>query len=184
MVDLSEIQSAYYVIAATGVIGTLTAAFIAVRTYVNTNKRAEEARKRELETRQAQMFMNIYQQIITREFVEAWRRVYEESHWTNYSEFQELWNDKGFRDSFNIVGTYYEGIGVLVREELLPIRMVALLMCGMALSFWEKVKPVIVEARGVFGYSRFLSESEYLYGELMRYIEGHPELQTTSYKPI
>ena len=161
-----------------------TAAVIGVRGYLQSNKRAEEARKRELETRQAQMFMNIYQQIITKEFVDAWRKVYEDSNWSNYAEFQELWREKGFRDSFNIVGTYFEGIGVLVKEGPLPIRMVALLMCGMVLSYWEKVAPIIGEARRVMGFSRFLSESEYLYVELVKYIGGHPELQTTAYKPV
>ncbi len=43
-----------------GVVGTLIAATIAVRSYVNSNKRTQETRERELETRQAQLFMQIY----------------------------------------------------------------------------------------------------------------------------
>lgn len=46
-----------------GVVGTLTATTIAVRSYLISNKRAEEARKRELETRQAQLFMGLYQSL-------------------------------------------------------------------------------------------------------------------------
>ncbi len=64
MVELAQLQAAAYIAQITGVIGTLTAAFIAVRSYIAANKRAEEAKKkeqetrdRELETRQAQLFM-------------------------------------------------------------------------------------------------------------------------------
>ena len=51
-----------------GIVGTLTAATIAVRSYLISNKRAEEARKRELETRQVQLFMRLYQSLRTRSF--------------------------------------------------------------------------------------------------------------------
>ena len=43
-----------------GVAGTLIAATIAVNSYINSNKRTQETRERELETRQAQLFMQIY----------------------------------------------------------------------------------------------------------------------------
>ena len=57
-----------------GVVGTLSAATIAVRSYLNSNKRAEEFRKKEqetrdrdLETRQAQLFMNLFNSFINEE---------------------------------------------------------------------------------------------------------------------
>ena len=67
MVDLAEIQAAYYIVAATGVIGALMTAVVGVKSYINSNKRAEEARRRELETRQAQLFMGVYQTWATRD---------------------------------------------------------------------------------------------------------------------
>jgi beta-lactamase regulating signal transducer with metallopeptidase domain len=68
MVELVQLQAVAYVAQILGVIGTLTAAFIAVRSYINANKRAEEARARELETRQLQLFMNIYKTHISKTF--------------------------------------------------------------------------------------------------------------------
>jgi hypothetical protein len=60
----------------------------------------------------------------------------------------------------------------------LSIRLVALLICGQTRVFWERFMPIIADARKAFGFSRFLSESEYLYVELMKYLEGHPEFMT------
>jgi hypothetical protein len=124
------------------------------------------------------MFMSIYNQITTREFNAAFFKVFNETQWSTWDEFRELWKDREFRESCNIIGQYYEGLEVLVREEYLSIRLVALLICGQTRVFWERFMPTIRDARKAFGFSRFLSESEYLYIELMKYLEKHPELMT------
>ena len=64
MVDLAEIG---LILQTISVMSAATAAVIGVRSYINSNKRSEEARKRELETRQAQLFMGIYQTYVTKE---------------------------------------------------------------------------------------------------------------------
>ena len=158
------------------------AAFVANSILVS--RREEKRSQQTLETRQAQMFMDIYRQTTSKDYIASWNRVYEDSDWNNAAEFMELWKDNGFRESFNVVGTFYEGVGVLVREGYLSIRLVALLICGMTLSYWGKVQPIIEELRLAFDTSRFLSESEYLYVELVKYLEAHPELQTNAYKPF
>ena len=172
-----------------GVVGTLSAATIAVRSYVNSNKRAEESRKKEqetrdrdLETRQAQMFMNIYQQTTQREFTSAYNK-YIFSQWKNFSEYSELLQNKEFVDDLTILCMYWEGLGVLVKEGFLPIRLVALLLTGMTRSFWEKLKPIKDEVRVDAGYVRWMSETEYLYDELLRYIGEHSELATEYRNP-
>ena len=104
MVDLVEIQTAYYVIAATGVIGTLTAAFIAVRTYINTNKRAEESRKMELDTRQAQLFMQVYNQNQNSEFNKAITFTLNKLRMKTYEEFLEMCGDEERFSKFRTVG--------------------------------------------------------------------------------
>jgi len=78
---------------------------------------------------------------------------------------------------------YWEGLGVLVKEGFLPIRLVALLLTGGTRSFWEKLKPIKDEARVDMGYVRWMSETEYLYDELLRYLDKHPELSTEYKKP-
>jgi len=56
--------------------------------------------------------------------------------------------------------------------------MVALLMSGMTRSYMEKILPFYDEAVKAMGFSRWLSESKFLYDELLRYHGEHPELAT------
>jgi hypothetical protein len=181
MVDLAEMG---VILQTISVMSAATAAVIGVRSYINANKRAEEAkhkeqetRDRELQTRQAQMFMNIYNQLTTKDFGAA-LNLNAKSHYMNYSEFNELMQKEDFQEAFTIIGMYWEGIGVLVKEKFLDIRLVALMLCGNTRFFWEKLKPFVDEARVNMGYERWMSETEYLYNELLKYLDEHPELST------
>ncbi len=71
---------------------------------------------------------------------------------------------------------FYEGIGVLVKEDILDIRWVALLMSGMTRDYWERLAPYVSNIRDALDRPRFVIEWEYLYNELMKYIEEQPEL--------
>ena len=74
---------------------------------------------------------------------------------------------------------FYEGLGVLVKESYVSIRLVALLITGLTRSWWEGIyKPWIEDGRVKMKFRRWMSEAEYLYDELMKYIEEHPELKT------
>jgi hypothetical protein len=50
--------------------------------------------------------------------------------------------------------------------------------------FWEKLLPIIDEARVDMGFVRWMSETEYLYDELMKYLDKHPELSTEMKKGL
>ena len=71
---------------------------------------------------------------------------------------------------------HYEGIGILVKEGLLDIRVVALLASGLIRTMWEKFIPIKDEVRKELYWSRLLIEVEYLYDELLKYHEEHPEI--------
>jgi len=84
-------------------------------------------------------------------------------------------NEKYLRAWGTIVG-FYEGVGVLVKEGLIDIRLVALLMTGTTTLFWRKMEPFIDEIRRR-AYPRAYIETEYLYNALMDYIKEHPEIE-------
>jgi hypothetical protein len=44
--------------------------------------------------------------------------------------------------------------------------------------------PLKEQVRAESGFSRWLSETEYLYDELMKYLAEHPELDTRIEKPM
>ena len=68
MVDLAEIQSIYYMVAATGVL-------IAAIYYVVNMKATQRNMKNTLETRQAQIFMQLYALYDNREFFEDYGNI-------------------------------------------------------------------------------------------------------------
>ena len=140
---------------------------------------ARNAQEQALETRQAMMFMQIYNESHNDpSFIEALQRTYEFDIHT-YEDWIRIQENEDNRLALSRIGLFYEGVGVLVKEGYVSIRLVALLMTIMTRSWWEKIyKPWIEEGREKTNLHRWHSEGEYLYNELMKYVEEHPELKT------
>ena len=176
MVSFEEIQAAYYMVAATGVL-------VAAAYYVGSLRNNQRTQRSQLETRQAQLFMQIYNQgANNRDFIEAWNRV-QHMEFNNLQEFldeTDYENPETRENLFavNVLTGYYEGIGTLVKENMLNIRWVALLFGSWTRMFWEKVEPIADGIRVHHKVPRIFSETEYLYNELMKYMKEHPELAT------
>lgn len=132
----------------------------------------------QLETRQASFFMQIYNRMLDREFMEVWHKV----QGYDYSDPGEALRrydrevDSEERVNVDLIAQWYEGLGVLVKEGLLDIHLVAVMFPLTVINGWNALGPLIREMQGD-GSSRG-SNFEYLYDELMRYLEEHPELKT------
>jgi hypothetical protein len=134
-----------------------------------------QTRQTELETRQAQLFMQLYNRFSDQRKGLRVIEAMQDSKFENVDEFLELQeNDENFRKVIEVRATFFEGIGVLVKEGLLDIRYVALMWATPTKMFWENIEPVIEDLRN--GLPRLWSESEYLCKELIKYMEKHPEL--------
>jgi hypothetical protein len=161
LVSLVEIQAAYYLIAATGV--------LVAAVYYILNMRAT------LQTRQAQLFMQLYDRW-TFDIGEKFWDFLEDDFKTAEEYFEKADNDIEFRRRISILSRYHEGVGVLVRFGLLDIKYVAYLASWPTRMYWEKYKPLVEDMRKLQNAPRSGKESEYLYNELMKYMEKHPEL--------
>jgi len=163
MVELAEIQAAYYMVAATGV--------LVAAVYYILNMRAS------IQTRQAQLFMQLY---------DRWTFDIGEKFWnfldvdikTAEEYFDKFKKDKEYARNVSILARYHEGLGVLVRFGLLDIKYIAYLASWPTRVYWEKYKPIIADIRKIQNAPRSDSETEYLYNRLMQYLEEHPELKT------
>ena len=127
-------------------------------------------------TREAQLFMQIYDKWSDPEMLNSYQIVNE----AKFSTLEEYWDIRTQNQEFGramskIVG-FYEGLGVLVREDLLDIRLVALLMTGSTLRFWRKMESFVPRIREL-SYPRAYIETEYLAKRLLEYIEKHPEIE-------
>jgi len=131
--------------------------------------------------REAQLFMNITNQSFNNP---NWNKAYltvMRAKWSSAKEFIELNgypNETEFNNAYGTIVGFFEGLGVFVKEGLVDIRLVALLMTGYTKEFFEKIAPYLEEVRVIYGIPRMLSETEYLYHRLMKYLEEHPEIKT------
>jgi hypothetical protein len=144
---------------------------------LESQEQAREAQEDALETRKAQMFMQIYNESYNNDsFIDAYVRL-ADFNINSYDEYQKLMEDEDNKKASTKVAMFYEGVGVLVREGHISIRLFALLMTGMTRSWWERLyKSYVEEGREKRNFKRWMSESEYLYNKMMKYHEEHPEL--------
>ena len=164
------------------------AAFYYIMTLRNTQNNQELTRKAQeltAETRQAQLFMQICNQTLNNPaYMKEYYRI-RDSEWKDFDEYLEFLGEPGsenYNDVF-IVGGTLESLGVLVEEGLIDIRLVEKLMRRVVIEYWEKIGPMLYERARVWSQEREEQKpilqswkAEYLYNELMNYLEEHPEL--------
>ena len=170
MVDLVEIQTAYYMVAATGVL--IAAAYYIINTRTT------------LQTRQAQLFMQVYNKWQDKEFNESKQLVLHEYQCKGYEDYENIMKDKEKVSNLRVVGTFLEGLGVLVKRRLVDVRLVDDMVSGDVIDFWEKYGEAVKEFRKRRGYPQALEWAEYLYGEIRSVaVSQHPELKAKGTSP-
>lgn len=100
------------------------------------------------------------------------------SHGILMKSFSHTWRTLNSPNISGYLACFGNPLGVFVKNELIPIRLVAETMAGMTRVWWEKYIPIIEDGREKTGIRRWYSETEYLYNELMKYMEEYPELAT------
>jgi hypothetical protein len=140
-----------------------------------------KAQEQALETRQAQLFMQIYSTWSSRESINIRKELIKWT-WTDYDDFVQKYGEGNSPDanaSFNELANWYEGIGVLIKRKLIDPAFVDDLMSGTTLWGWEKFGSIVRERR-VRGEMPYYYEFwEYLYDEISAIAhKQHPELKT------
>lgn len=168
MVDLATISLALQTVS---VMSVATAAVIGVRSYINSNKRAEEARKRELETRQAQMFMGIFQTTTTKEFLTDSEELIHIWNWKDYEDYDakygEINNLEG-NGKLSYILSFFNGVGVLVQKGLIDSELIYDMKRIAIIDVWEKFSPIVREWRTRYSAPQIFGGYEFLYDELKR----------------
>ncbi len=102
----------------------------------------------------------------------------------NYQDWETLKQD---RDKFKVLGWYfsfYTGIGVLIQEELIDVRLVAKMMSGNIAWFWNEYRDGIYRMRVQQNWPRWGIMLEYLYDQVVEYGEKYPELEIATPEKI
>jgi hypothetical protein len=171
------LQSVAYIAQVVGVVGTLTAAFIAVRSYINANRRTEESKKkeqetrdRELETRRLQLLTSYSERLFnyeeSQQFVELMNM-----QWSDWDDFE-----KKYGSDFNLhngairlkVFFTWDLLGSMLREKAVDAETLYKLSFHMVIFLWMKFKGYIDYEREHYFGKDFLVDFEYLAQEMLR----------------
>ena len=163
----------------------LTASIVYYSTILsNANKTRElqlQAQEHATETRQAQMFMDLYKQFNDPDFVKRKRRV-ANFEFTSYEEYDKKYgpesNSEAYDDHFS-VAAFFEGIGILVKRGLIDD-----MMSESVLSFWGKYRDVFYKVRRKYNYPTSAEHVEYLYESVKKIVEEqHGKEVASRYEP-
>lgn len=133
--------------------------------YVMTVRNTRRNQELQLETRQAQLFMQIFNrqyEIDQRKSLHLLNNI----EYKDSDDFNEKYGSENNPDTYfrvESLGTYFEGIGVLVKRNLVDPFMVDDLMSGRIIDFWEAVGPWILDYRERTGDYERSEHVEYLY---------------------
>jgi hypothetical protein len=116
-------------------------------------------------TRRADLVMRLYATWDSLDFQEAFHTVY----WADFHDYDSAIEIlQGRRHVGTYLFTFYDQVGVLLRRGLIDFDLVDDLLGNSARQLWEKIQPVVEEARVRSADPRLYEHFEYLYAEMTR----------------
>lgn len=164
MVDLAMLQVVRDLVAIFGVIAGFTYYVLIVRN-------SQRTQHLQLETRQAQLFMTVYNNFTSTRFHPQGNAIRFQWELSDFDNFIEKYgpekNLEAWADLLSVV-TVFEGVGLLVKKKLVDVNMVGELMSGLITRTWERIEPIIIEYRERFNWPQALRSFETLYNEMKK----------------
>ena len=161
-------------------IGVLIAAISVVAFVVNsifTSRREEKRNQLNLETRQAQLLMQIYEQVNNRDFQ---RDFSETMFYWKYKSWDDYWEKYGskieeYLKLIHVLNTY-NGIGTVLENRLVDSRMLYEILGRSVLPYGSKFGPMVKHYSEMDGDPKNLGKVQLLFDEMSRLFEldmGH-----------
>ena len=164
MVDVELIQILQSISYIAGATGVCTASIY----YIINLRNSQKNMRLTLETRQAQLFMQIYSTFCSYPIQKA-RNEMGKWSFRDYDDFQSKYGDAVNPEAYlhhSSLSFFFEGIGVLVLRKLIDPSLVDDLMSGPIITYWEKMRPFYLEYRVRFDWPQFGEYIEYLYNHI------------------
>ena len=174
LLGLIDLQTISMVSAAIGIL-------IGILNWIKKSGVAEKQRQIEIETRQAQLFIELYNRLNDKEFNSDWWKVYNQE-WKDYDDFLRKNIANSTVDSIMV---FFKGIGVLVKRKLIDPVLVSEMMASYILMIWDKYGSMMKEFRERTNRPEVLEHIDYLYEETKKiykqrhgheWLPQHPEL--------
>ena len=146
--------------------------------YTTVLQNSNKTQQMQLENRQAQLFMNIYSKLASNEAIDN-EYIINRLEMKTIEDYSKIAEDPIKYRALQWFMTYYEGIGTLVRENHVSIELVAQMISGNIIWFWERYGEVFLDLRQ--NWPRYMTELEYLYDRVNGYLdEAHPDVSGVS----
>ena len=155
--------------------------------YINTLRNTRMTQEHALETRQAQLYMQLYSFYDNKEFLKDYGNIANVYAYESIEEWNERYSAAADIEAFSSwvrVGRFFDGVGILARKGLIDKDLIFELLGDVIRGTWEGmndktgVERFIMEGREYWNRPILWHNFEYLYDELMKHLEVHPELQT------
>jgi hypothetical protein len=160
MVDLAEIQAAYYMVAATGVL-------VAAVFYILNLRMVQKKMKLD-----ATM---IYGALITnKDQVPEWRHLLYDTDFTSWEDWDKRYrtNPKEYENIFIVAGAINQ-LGVMVKEKVVdPELLLTIISPIWVKGVWAKISPMVYGYRTAYHDPSFYKYAEFLYNETERMYPG------------
>jgi len=123
--------------------------------------------RNQLRVRKTDLLMRLYTTFDSLEFQRAFHTVY----WADFHDYDSaIAITGGERQLWTYLLSFYDQVGVLLRRRLIEFEMVDDLLGNSSRQLWEKVAPMIGEARERYD-PRLYEHFEFLYDEMSRRAE-------------
>ena len=163
MVDLGEIQAAYYMVAATGVL-------VAAIYYVYNMRVSQRNMKATLETRKLQLLTDFTDKLSNYDGALKTIELLN-MQWKDYDDFERKYGSDNNPHNCacrSEVGGYYNVLGALLREKIVDPDTLYTLTGSDSIYLWSKMKEVIEYARKNYFGVDYWRDFEYLAGEMLK----------------
>jgi len=135
--------------------------------YASVLRNANKTQKMQLDTRQAQLFMQIYSVFASDEFFERAGIVVR----TEFTDLDDFWENH-YTSQHWTHWTWLNGLGILLKNGLVDLEMVYDMLGGFGPPrVWSKYRDVILDLRDRHQLPDMFSSFEYLAGEITRVME-------------
>jgi len=122
-------------------------------------------------TRKTEIIMKVYERFSDKEIVEAMSRVLTAGKFESLEDYGKKY---GLTEAI-MIANLYEGLGVLLEQNLIDIKMIDSLFGPMGNSLWKRMQPVVYALREFVHQPFFLSHFEYLVKRLNIYRKEAPK---------
>jgi hypothetical protein len=113
--------------------------------------------------RQTDLIMRLYSRYGSEGFQKTWNKLWQR----NLKDFHDYQEKYGLAEWIG-VGTFFEGIGILLHRKLVDIVMVDELFTAPLKMAWDLMRDSIMEARKEFNQPTIFEWFEYLYNEMQK----------------